>query len=81
LTGFLNLVRSKTYVLQKLGAKSADRYRPLSEPRVLRLARVEGMRDYLLLQGGTVKAVADAGVDAWRYLLAFLGDATKAHRS
>jgi hypothetical protein len=52
-------------------------YWPLSELRVLRLARVEGMRDYLLLQGSTAKADADAGVDAWRDLLPFLDDAIR----
>jgi len=53
----------------------------LSELRVLTLARVEGVQDYLLSQGGTAKADAEAGVDAWRDLLAFLDDATKAHGS
>jgi len=38
-----------------------------------------GARDDLLFQGGTPKA--DAGIDAWRDLLAFLDDATKAHGS
>jgi dienelactone hydrolase len=56
-------------------------YWPLSELRVLTLARVEGVQDYLLSQGGTAKADAEAGVDAWRDLLAFLDDATKAHGS
>jgi hypothetical protein len=56
-------------------------YWPLSDLRVLTLARVEGMQDYLLFQGGTAKADAEAGVDAWRDLLAFLDDATKAHGS
>jgi dienelactone hydrolase len=56
-------------------------YWPLSELRVLTLARVEGLQDYVLLQGGTAKADAEAGVHAWRDLLAFLDDATKAHVS
>jgi hypothetical protein len=55
-------------------------YWPLSEPRVL-TPRVEGMQDYLLLQGSTAKADAEAGFDAWRDLLTFLDDATKAHPS
>jgi hypothetical protein len=38
-----------------------------------------GMQDDLLFQGGTAKADAEAGVDAWRQLLTFLDDATKAH--
>src|SRR5882762_33377 len=39
--------------------------------RTLRL-QVEGMSDRLLSQGGTPKADAEAGVDAWRNLLEFL---------
>jgi dienelactone hydrolase len=50
-------------------------YWPLPELRVLTLARVEGAQDYLLFQGGTAKADAEAGIDAWRDLLAFLDDA------
>jgi hypothetical protein len=50
-------------------------YWPLPELRVLSLARVEGAQDYLLFQGGTAKADAEAGIDAWRDLLAFLDDA------
>ena len=56
-------------------------YWPLAELRVLKLARVEGLQDDLLFQGGTTKADAEAGVDAWRDLLAFLEEATKAHGS
>jgi dienelactone hydrolase len=56
-------------------------YWPLADLRVLTLARVEGAQDALLLQGGTAKADAEASVDAWRDLLAFLDDATKAHGS
>jgi BAAT / Acyl-CoA thioester hydrolase C terminal len=50
-------------------------YWPLPELRVLTLARVEGAQDDLLFQGGTAKADAEAGIDAWRDLLAFLDDA------
>jgi len=50
-------------------------YWPLPDLRVHKLTRVEGMQDYLLLQGGTAKADAEAGVDAWRDLLTFLDDA------
>ena len=50
-------------------------YWPLPELRVLTLARVEGEQEYLLFQGGTAKADAEAGIDAWRELLAFLDDA------
>jgi hypothetical protein len=46
--------------------------------RVITLPKVEGQQDYPLLQGGTAEADAAAGVDAWRDLLAFLEDATKA---
>jgi dienelactone hydrolase len=56
-------------------------YWPLPDLRVLTLARVDGLQDHLLFQGGTAKADAEAGVDAWRDLLAFLDDATKAHGS
>jgi hypothetical protein len=56
-------------------------YWPLSGLRVVTLARVEGMQDDLLFQGGTAKADAEAGVNAWRDLLAFLDDAKKAHGS
>jgi hypothetical protein len=38
------------------------------------------LSDYLLAQGGTAKADAEAGVDAWRDLLAFLDDAAGAIR-
>src|SRR5262245_55064297 len=50
-------------------------YWPLLDLRVVKLARVEGLQDILLLQGGTAKADAEAGVDAWRDLLTFLDDA------
>jgi dienelactone hydrolase len=50
-------------------------YWPLAELRVLRLARVVGAQDHLLFQGGTAKADAEAGIDAWRDLLAFLDEA------
>jgi len=50
-------------------------YWPLPELRVLTLARVEGAQDHLLFQGGTAKADAEAGIDAWRDLLSFLNDA------
>jgi dienelactone hydrolase len=50
-------------------------YWPLPELRVITLGRVEGEQDYLLFQGGTAKADAEAGIDAWRDLLAFLDDA------
>jgi len=56
-------------------------YWPLAELRVLTLACVEGLQDNLLFQGGTAKADAEAGVDAWHDLLAFLDEATKAYRS
>ena len=56
-------------------------YWPLADLRVVTLVRVEGAQDALLLQGGTAKADAEAGVDAWRDLLAFLDDATKANGS
>lgn len=56
-------------------------YWPLSGLRVVTLARVEGMQDDLLFQGGTAKADAEAGVDAWRDLLTFLDNATRAHGS
>ncbi len=50
-------------------------YWPLAELRVLTLARIEGVQDHLLFQGGTAKADAEAGIDAWGDLLAFLEDA------
>src|SRR5262245_29583130 len=50
-------------------------YWPLLELRVLTLARVEGVQDHLLFQGGTAKADAEAGIDAWGDLLTFLEDA------
>src|SRR5262249_35229844 len=50
-------------------------YWPLPDLRVLRLAGVEGLQDVLLFQGGTPKADAEAGVDAWRDLLTFLDGA------
>jgi hypothetical protein len=56
-------------------------YWPLADLRVLTLARVEGLQEALLSQGGTAKADAEAGVDAWRDLLVFLDDAAKAQRS
>jgi hypothetical protein len=51
-------------------------YWPLPELRVLTLG-VEGLSDYPLAQGGTAKADAAAGTDAWRDLLAFLAGAIK----
>jgi hypothetical protein len=56
-------------------------YWPLADVRVITLPRVEGLQDYLLSQGGTAKADAEAGVDAWRDLLVFLDDAAQAQRS
>jgi len=56
-------------------------YWPLADLRVQTLPRVEGSQDILLLQGGTAKADAEAGIDAWRDLLAFLADAAKARGS
>jgi hypothetical protein len=41
--------------------------------------RVEGFAGYLYSQGGTTKADAEAGVDAWAHTLAFLEDAIGAH--
>ena len=52
-------------------------YWPLTGVRVLTL-QVEGLRDLQLTQGGSVKADAEAGIDAWRDSLAFLAEATKA---
>jgi bile acid acyltransferase/acyl-CoA thioester hydrolase-like protein len=49
--------------------------------RYVTLARIEGMQDDLLFQGGTTQADAEAGVDAWRRLLTFLDAATKARGS
>jgi hypothetical protein len=45
------------------------RGRPAGRLRVITLARVEGLQDELLFQGGTAKADAEAGVDAWQDLL------------
>jgi dienelactone hydrolase len=56
-------------------------YWPLADVRVITLARVEGLQEALLSQGGTAKADAEAGVDAWRDLLVFLDDAAQAQRS
>jgi hypothetical protein len=39
--------------------------------------QIEGLRDILLTQGGSMKADAEAGIDAWRDPLAFLAAATK----
>jgi hypothetical protein len=39
------------------------------------------VQDDLLFQGGTAKADAEAGVDAWRDLLAVLDEAAKADGS
>jgi dienelactone hydrolase len=50
-------------------------YWPLAQGRVQTL-QVEGLRDILLMQGGTVKADAEAGIDAWRDSLAFLAAAS-----
>jgi dienelactone hydrolase len=47
--------------------------------RTLRL-QVEGMADPLLSMGGTPKADAEAGVDAWRSLLEFLEAGIKGRR-
>jgi len=47
--------------------------------RTLRL-QVEGMSDRLLSMGGTPKADAEAGVDAWRSLLEFLEVGVKGRR-
>jgi dienelactone hydrolase len=47
--------------------------------RTLRL-QVEGMADQLLSMGGTPKADAEAGVDAWRSLLEFLEAGIKGRR-
>jgi len=44
--------------------------------RTLRL-QVDGMSDWLLSMGGTPKADAEAGVDAWRSLLDFLEASVK----
>jgi dienelactone hydrolase len=52
-------------------------YWPLTEARVITL-RVAGVSDQLLTQGGTLKADAEAGIDAWRDLLQFLADAIRA---
>jgi len=52
-------------------------YWPLTQARIHGL-QVEGLRDVLLTQGGSVKADAEAGIDAWRDSLVFLADATKA---
>ena len=49
-------------------------YWPLPELRLITLPRVEGAQDVLLFQGGTAKADAEAGIDAWRDLQAFLDD-------
>lgn len=51
-------------------------YWPLTGARVSTL-QVEGLHDVLLTQGGSVKADAEAGIDAWRDSLAFLATATK----
>jgi len=47
--------------------------------RTLRL-QVQGMTDRLLSMGGTPKADAEAGVDAWRSLLEFLEAGVKARK-
>jgi hypothetical protein len=39
--------------------------------------QVEGLRGVQLTQGGSVKADAEAGIDAWRDSLTFLAEATK----
>jgi hypothetical protein len=41
--------------------------------------RVEGFSGYLYSQGGTSKADADAGIDAWTNTLAFLKNAVDAY--
>lgn len=51
-------------------------YWPLTQARVYTM-QVEGLRGVRLTQGGSVKADAEAGIDAWRDSLAFLADATK----
>ena len=45
--------------------------------RSFQTLQVEGLRDILLMQGGSVKADAEAGIDAWQDSLAFLAAATK----
>ena len=52
-------------------------YWPLTGVRVITLS-VEGLRDLQLAQGGSLKADAEAVIDAWRDSLAFLAAATKA---
>jgi dienelactone hydrolase len=42
--------------------------------------RVQGLAGYLLSQGGTPKADAEAGVDAWRNTLEFLHDSAEGRR-
>jgi pimeloyl-ACP methyl ester carboxylesterase len=51
-------------------------------PRTVRAVglQVEGMSGRLLSQGGTSKADAEAGVDAWRSLLEFLEAGVKGRR-
>jgi dienelactone hydrolase len=51
-------------------------YWPLTQARIY-MMQVEGSRGVQLLQGGSVKADAEAGIEAWRDSLAFLSDATK----
>lgn len=51
-------------------------YWPIAQGRVQTL-QIEGLRDILLTQGGSMKADAEAGTDAWRDSLAFLAAATK----
>jgi hypothetical protein len=51
-------------------------YWPLTQARIYTM-QVEGLRGVRLTQGGSVKADAETGIDAWRDSLAFLADATK----
>jgi hypothetical protein len=51
-------------------------YWPIAQGRVQTL-QIEGLRDILLTQGGSMEADAEADTDAWRDSLAFLAAATK----
>jgi len=51
-------------------------YWPLTQARVYTM-QVEGLRGVQLMQGGSVKADAEAGIEAWQDSLAFLAEATK----
>jgi dienelactone hydrolase len=52
-------------------------YWPLTQARVYTM-QVAGLRGVQLAHGGSVKADAEAGIDAWRDSLKFLAEATKA---